>query len=72
MTSKHSAAVEAMFQQIKPLIENNDMDVVLHTLMIVLSMCGNQSGIPSEHFKAFVVQELDRLMLVEGKTEGQA
>jgi len=69
---KHKAAVKAMFQQIKPIIENYEIDVVMHTLMIVLAMCGKRTDLPPEHFKAFVVQELDRLMLVEAKTEGLA
>ncbi len=67
---EHNAAVKAMFQQLKPIIEHYESDVVMNTLMIVLAMCGNRTHLPPEHFKAFVVQELDRLMLVEAKTEG--
>jgi hypothetical protein len=66
----HNAAVEAMFQQIKPIIEGHDSSVALNTLLIVLAACGNQVEMPAEHFKALVVQELDRLMLVEAKLEG--
>jgi hypothetical protein len=67
---EHNAAVEEMFQEIKPIIENYDTDVALHTLLITLAACGNQVDIPAEHFKALVVQELDRLMLVEAKVRG--
>jgi hypothetical protein len=66
----HNAAVEAMFQQIKPIIEGHDSSVALNTLLIVLAACGNQVDMPAEHFKALVIQELDRLMLVEAKLEG--
>jgi hypothetical protein len=67
---EHNAAVEEMFQKIKPIIESYDTDVALHTLMITLAACGNQFDLPAEHFKALVVQELDRLMLVEAKVRG--
>jgi hypothetical protein len=67
---EHNAAVEEMFQQIKPIIESYDTDVALHTLLITLAACGNQVDIPTEHFKAIVVQELDRLMLVDQKVMG--
>ena len=66
----HNAAVEAMFQQIKPIIEGHDSSVALNTLLIVLAACGNQVDMPAEHFKALVIQELDRLMLVEAKPKG--
>jgi hypothetical protein len=69
---EHNAAVEEMFQKIKPIIESYDTDVVLHTLMITLAACGNQLDLPAEHFKAEVVQELDRLMLVDKKVMGNA
>lgn len=68
----HNAAVEKMFQQIKPIIEANESSVVLNTLLITLAVCGNQVDIPTEHFKAIVVQELDRLMLVDAKPKGTA
>jgi hypothetical protein len=69
---EHNSAVEEMFQKIKPVIESYDTDVALHTLLITLAACGNQVDIPAEHFKAIVVQELDRLMLVEAKVMGNA
>jgi len=68
----HNAAVEKMFQQIKPIVEGNDCNVALHTLLITLAACGSQTDMPTEHFKALVVQELDRLMLVHAKPEGTA
>lgn len=68
----HNAAVEAMFQQIKPIIEGNDSIVVLDTLLITLAVCGGQLDMPPEHFKAFVITQLDRLMLVDAKPEGTA
>lgn len=68
----HNAAVEAMFQQIKPIVEGHEGIVALDTLLITLAACGGQLDMPSERFKAFVVQELDRLMLVNAKPEGTA
>lgn len=68
----HNAAVEKMFQQIKPIVENNDGIVALETLLITLAACGGQLDMPPEHFKAFVVTQLDRLMLVDAKPEGTA
>jgi hypothetical protein len=66
----HNAKVEQMFQQIKPIIESYEDHVVINTLLITLAACGNQLDMQTEHFKAFVVQELDRLMLVEKTTKG--
>jgi hypothetical protein len=66
----HNAAVEKMFQQIKPIIEGHDSSVALNTLLITLAACGNQVDLPTEHFKALVIQELDRLMLVDAKPKG--
>ena len=68
----HRAQVEAMFQELKPIIEKYDAPIVMHTLMIVLAMIGNQWEHGPETFKAFVVTELDRLMLIEGETHGTA
>jgi hypothetical protein len=68
----HVAQVEAAFQRIKPIIEEYDSPIVMHTLMIVLAMIGNQWEHGPETFKAFVVRELDRLMLIEGETNGTA
>jgi hypothetical protein len=66
----YNAAVEAMFQQIKPIAESYDSAVVLNTLLITLAACGQQTDLEPEVFKAFVVQELDRLMLVNAKHRG--
>ena len=68
----HNAAVEAMFQQIKPIVEGHEGIVVLETLLITLAACGGQLDMPPEHFKAFVIVQLDRLMLVDAKPEGTA
>jgi hypothetical protein len=65
----HNAAVSAMYEDMKHVVEAYDGPVVVNTLLIVLAMCGQQSGIPDEQFKAFVVKELDRLMLI-GKEQG--
>jgi hypothetical protein len=66
----HNAAVEAMFQQIKPIVEGHDSAVALNTLLIVLAACGQQTALEPEVFKALVVQELDRLMLVNAERKG--
>jgi hypothetical protein len=66
----HNAAVEAMFQQIKPIVEEHDSSVALHTLLITLAACGQQTDMEPEMFKAFVVQELDRLMLINAERKG--
>jgi hypothetical protein len=68
----HNAAVEKMFQQIKPIIESQEASVALETLLITLAACGSQLDMSSEHFKAFVIVQLDRLMLVDAKPEGTA
>jgi hypothetical protein len=67
---KHNAAVEAMFQQIKPIVEGYDGMVALNTLLITLAECGRQTDLDPEVFKAFVVQELDRLMLINAERKG--
>jgi hypothetical protein len=67
---KHNAAVEAMFQQIKPIAESYDSAVVLNTLLITLAACGQQTNLEPEVFKAAVVLELDRLMLVNAERKG--
>jgi hypothetical protein len=42
----------------------------MNTVMILLAMMGQQSDMEPEHFKAFVVTELDRLMaIVESEDE---
>jgi hypothetical protein len=66
----HNAAVEEMFQQIKPIVESYDSAVALNTLLIVLAACGQQTGLDPEVFKAAVVSELDRLMLVNTQRRG--
>ena len=66
----HNAAVEAMFQQIKPIVEGYDSSVELNTLLITLAACGQQTDLDPEMFKAFVVQELDRLMLINAERKG--
>ena len=66
----HNAAVEAMFQQLKPIVEGCDSSVALNTLLIVLAACGQQTDLEPEVFKAAVVLELDRLMLINAKRRG--
>jgi hypothetical protein len=66
----HNAAVEAMFKKLKPIIEGDSSSVVLHALLVVLAMCGKQTHLEPEVFKALVVQELDRLMLVNAERKG--
>jgi hypothetical protein len=66
----HNAAVEAMFQQIKPIVESYDSSVVLNTLLITLAACGQQTDLEPEVFKAAVVLELDRLMLINAERKG--
>lgn len=66
----HNAGVRQMYVQLLPIIASHDSGVVLNTLLIVLAACGSQTALPSEHFKALVLQELDRLMLVDAKPEG--
>jgi hypothetical protein len=68
----HNAAVEEMFQQLKPLVQSYDAPVVLNALLITLAICGQQSKLDSEMFKALVVQELDRLMLITAQPRGHA
>ena len=68
----HNAAVEEMYQQLKPLVHSYDAPVVLNALLITLAMCGQQSKLDSEMFKALVVQELDRLMLITAQPRGTA
>jgi hypothetical protein len=67
---EHNAAVEEMFQQIKPIVEGYDSAVVLNTLLITLAACGQQTDLDPEMFKAFVVQELDRMMLINAERKG--
>ncbi len=68
----HTAAVQEMYQQLKPLVQSYDAPVVLNALLITLAMCGQQSNLDPEMFKALVVQELDRLMLITAQPRGNA
>jgi hypothetical protein len=67
---EHNAAVEEMFQQLKPIVEGHNSDVALHTLLIVLAACGQQTDLEPEMFKALVVSELDRMMLINAERKG--
>jgi hypothetical protein len=60
----HNLAVHELYHRMKPLIEGADSPVVMNTMMILLAMMGKQSDMDPEHFKAFVVTELDRLMAI--------
>jgi hypothetical protein len=66
----HNDAVKAMFLQIKPIVESYDSSVVLNTLLITLAVCGQQIDLEPEVFKAAVVLELDRLMLINAERKG--
>jgi predicted small lipoprotein YifL len=66
----HNIAVLEMFKQIKPIVEDYETSVAINTLLVTLAACGQQLDMPNETFKAMVVFELDRLMLVDAKTEG--
>lgn len=72
IVNTHNVAVHALYHRMKPLIEGDDGPVVLNVLMIILAMMGKQTDLEPEHFKAFVVTELDRLMLITGDTHGPA
>jgi hypothetical protein len=48
----------------RPLVEGAGTPVVMNTVMILLAMMGKQTDLEPEQFKAFVVKELDRLMVV--------
>ena len=63
----HNAGVQQMYERLLPIVAHYDSGVVLNTLLIVLAACGAQTAMPTEHFKALVVQELDRLMLADAK-----
>lgn len=66
IVNMHNLAVDALYKQIKPLVEGAETPVVMNTMMILLAMMGQQVDMEPEHFKAFVVLELDRLMAVVG------
>jgi hypothetical protein len=66
----HNLAVDSLYKRMRPLVEGAETPVVMNTMMILLAMMGQQSDMEPEHFKAFVVMELDRLMaIVESEDE---
>jgi hypothetical protein len=65
----HNLAVDALYKRMKPLVEGAETPVVMNTVMILLAMMGQQSDMEPEHFKAFVVLELDRLMAIVGEDD---
>jgi hypothetical protein len=69
IVNMHNLAVNALYMRMKPLIEGEDSPVVMNTMMILLAMMGQQSDMEPEHFKAFVVLELDRMMAIEEKRD---
>jgi hypothetical protein len=64
IVNTHNLAVHELYHRMKPLIEGADSPVVMNTMMILLAMMGQQVDMEPEHFKAFVVKELDRLMAI--------
>lgn len=72
LVNVHNLAVHDLYNKMRPLIEGADTPVVMNTVMILLAMMGQQTDMEPEHFKAFVVTELDRLMLITGETSGTA
>ena len=68
----HNEQVHKMYEEVKAIVERYDGPIVTHTIMIILAMIGQQVPMEPEQFKAFVVSQLDRLMLVEGETYGPA
>ena len=69
IVNMHNLAVNALYKRMRPLVEGADAPVVMNTMMILLAMMGQQSDMEPEHFKAFVVTELDRLMAIEEKRD---
>ena len=69
IVNTHNLAVDSLYKRMRPLVEGADAPVVMNTMMILLAMMGQQSDMEPEHFKAFVVTELDRLMAVEEKRD---
>ena len=68
--TEHNEKVTALYKQLRPLLEKEDAPVVLNTLLILVCMCGEQAEGDPEEFKAFVVQELDRMLpLVKGQLQ---
>ena len=64
IVNMHNLAVHELYNKMRPLVEGADSPVVMNTMMILLAMMGKQTDMEPEHFKAFVVLELDRLMAV--------
>jgi hypothetical protein len=64
IVNTHNLAVHELYNKMRPLVEGADSPVVMNVMMILLAMMGKQSDMDPEHFKAFVVLELDRLMAV--------
>jgi hypothetical protein len=60
----HRAAVNELYKQLKPLLEQHEAPVVMSTMMIILAMMSQQTPLEPEQFKAFVVRELDRLISI--------
>lgn len=72
IVNTHNLAVHDLYNKMRPLIEGAETPVVMNTVMILLAMMGQQTDMEPEMFKAFVVTELDRLMLITGETSGTA
>lgn len=72
LVNMHNLAVHDLYNKMRPLVEGADTPVVMNTMMILLAMMGQQTDMEPEQFKAFVVTELDRLMLITGDTHGPA
>ena len=64
IVNTHNLAVHELYNKMRPLVEGADSPVVMNVMMILLAMMGKQSDMDPEHFKAFVVLELDRLMAI--------
>ena len=72
VVQRHNEQVHKMYEEVKTIVERYDGPIVTHTIMIILAMIGQQVPMEAEQFKAFVVSQLDQLMLVEGETHGTA
>ena len=64
LVNTHNLAVHDLYNKMRPLVEGAGTPVVMNTVMILLAMMGKQTDLEPEQFKAFVVKELDRLMVV--------
>lgn len=69
IVNTHNLAVDSLYKRMRPLVEGAETPVVMNTMMILLAMMGKQSDMDPEHFKAFVVLELDRLMAIVGEDD---